>query len=434
MIKMLCGRLGVLLILLSSCSSVKTSESLQKQVGSLEANFQNHTGFVLYDVAKDKIVYSHNGDKYFTPASNTKIFTMFATLKTQGDFLPGLLYSRNMDTLFIRGTGDPSFLYEPLPKSPVFDFLSKEGSPIVLISENPTFEKYGPGWSWDDYNYTYSVERSLFPVYGNAFTFHLDSISGLLRTPQEFFKRYVMLGDSLENPRMIRDEDTNRTTFFPPKERQEAIFDIPFKYSDGIFARLLTDTLKQKVLPLRRETSTLQWDTLYSIPTDSAIQVMMKVSDNFIAEQLMIMNGMLLTDSLDTNSAIRASIKTYFEGMPDDPIWVDGSGLSRYNLFTPRSIVWLWKNLLDTYGRKKLFPLLATGGEEGTLQNYYVNTPPFLFGKTGTLSNNNSLSGFLVSQKGKVYIFSMMHNNYPTYSTPVKREMERILTDIYENN
>ena len=434
MIKMHFGHLAVVLILASSCSSVKTTESLKKEIGSLESNFQDHTGFVLYDLKKDEVVYSHNGDKYFTPASNTKILTMFATMRTHGNYLPGLLYSRRSDTLYIRGTGDPSFLYEDLPDSPVFDFLARQEGALVLISENPEFDKYGPGWSWDDYNYSYSAERSIFPIYGNSFTFHLDSASGLLHTPQEFFKRYVMLGDSSAQARMIRDEDSNRTTYFPPLDRQEATFTIPFKYSDDVFARLLTDTLKRKVQPISRNVNSLQWDTLYSIPTDSAIQVMMKVSDNFIAEQLMLMNGHLLTDTLNTEAGIEAVIREYFSEMPDKPIWVDGSGLSRYNLFTPRSIVWLWKTMLDTYGSKRLFPLLATGGEKGTLENYYVNTPPFIYGKTGTLSNNNSLSGFLVTRKGKLYIFSMMHNNYPGYATPVKREMERILTDIYENN
>jgi D-alanyl-D-alanine carboxypeptidase/D-alanyl-D-alanine-endopeptidase (penicillin-binding protein 4) len=76
--------------------------------------------------------------------------------------------------------------------------------------------------------------------------------------------------------------------------------------------------------------------------------------------------------------------------------------------------------------------MIANGGGRGTLKYYYRSDKPFIFGKTGTLSNNNSLSGFLRTRKGRLLIFSMMHNNYPNSSTPVKRRMEQILTEIHE--
>jgi D-alanyl-D-alanine carboxypeptidase/D-alanyl-D-alanine-endopeptidase (penicillin-binding protein 4) len=278
------------------------------------------------------------------------------------------------------------------------------------------------------------VERSAFPIYGNAMTFNLDSATGLLSSPQEFFKRYVMLGDTVENSDMVREFDSNRLTYYPSSERQEEEFNIPFRYSSEIFARLLTDTLKRRVLPVKKDPAAFVWQKVHSVPTDSAVRVMMQISDNFIAEQLMIMNGAALSDSLDSRAGIQAAKREYMEGIPDDPVWVDGSGLSRFNLFTPRSIVWLWKELYETYGRERLFSLIAKGGQKGTLKSYYVSDPPFLYGKTGTLSNNNSLSGFLVTKKGRLFIFSMMHNNYPGYSSPVKRNMERILSDLYENN
>lgn len=420
-----------LLLLLASCSSVRKGPVI-KQIDALENEYHNHSGFYLYDPAKDKVIVDYNGDKYFIPASNTKIFTLYTSLKTLGDSLPGIQYEVRDDSLFFWGTGDPSLLYDKLPGSRVFEFLSDRDEVLVFAEGETLTKRFGPAWSWGDYNYTYSVERTSFPVYGNRFTFKLDSVTGLLDTPQDFFKRYIWLGDTLENGDMIRDYESNRTTFYPPAERTNETFTIPFKYSSELVARLLTDTLHQKVVPVRRERpDNLQ--TLYSIPTDSALTIMMQNSDNFIAEQLMMINGLILTDTLDINTGIEAAKELYFKDMPDAPRWVDGSGLSRFNLFTPRSIVWLWKQLYEMEGRERLFPMIANGGGRGTLKSYYNNAgETFIFGKTGTLSNNNSLSGFLVTKKGKLLIFSMMHNNYPGYASPVKREMEQILTEIYE--
>ncbi len=173
--------------------------------------------------------------------------------------------------------------------------------------------------------------------------------------------------------------------------------------------------------------------TKYSIPTDSALKVMMQESDNFIAEQLLLMCAGAISDSLSTDIAIEYSKNTLLNEMPDEPQWVDGSGLSRYNLFTPRSVVWLWERLLKDYGKERLLPLLATSGVNGTLKNYYKAEVPYIFGKTGTLSNNHSLSGYLITKSGRMLIFSLMNNNYPTQSYPIKKKMEKILWQVREN-
>lgn len=124
--------------------------------------------------------------------------------------------------------------------------------------------------------------------------------------------------------------------------------------------------------------------------------------------------------------------KNYLMDLPDEPRWVDGSGLSRYNLFTPRSIVKLWEKIYETVPQERLFPLLAIGGETGTVKNYYKNNPPYLYGKTGTLSNNHSLSGYLITKKGRTFIFSFMSNNHLASSGVVRAEMESFLKEIYQ--
>ena len=157
---------------------------------------------------------------------------------------------------------------------------------------------------------------------------------------------------------------------------------------------------------------------------------MMQVSDNFIAEQIMLMVAQTISDTLNTKICIDYVTENFLTDLPDKPIWRDGSGLTRYNLFTPRSIVKLWEKIYDIIPKERLFPLLTTGGVSGTIKNWYAADEPYVFGKTGTLANNHSLSGFIQTKKGKTLIFSFMHNNYVTGSAKFKTKMQQMLETI----
>jgi serine-type D-Ala-D-Ala carboxypeptidase/endopeptidase (penicillin-binding protein 4) len=116
--------------------------------------------------------------------------------------------------------------------------------------------------------------------------------------------------------------------------------------------------------------------------------------------------------------------------LPDQPVWVDGSGLSRYNLFTPRSIVRLWEKIYAKVPTERLFKLLAVGGLRGTLKNWNKEDKPYVFGKTGFLSNNQTLSGYLLTKKGKVLIFSFMNANFVASSKEIRKTMQDFLVSI----
>jgi len=398
----------------------------------LEEKFQDHTGFMLYDLEKKREVYSFQSNHYFTPASNTKIFTFYTGLMVLGDSIPALRYSEQGDSLIFTGTGDPSFLYSYAYDSRrTFDFLAKQQRQLYFTENNFFTSPLGPGWAWDDYSYAYSSERSAFPVYGNLMKVNYYEQS--LEIVPTLFTYQVSVGDTIETSKVIRDIGSNKITLYPGGNISSIdTFKIPFRTSAQLTTELLSDTLRRKVTLIERPIRGAS-KVLYGVPSDSLYKVMMQESDNFIAEQLLLVCAGVLSDSLKPEIAIEYMKKNHLNNLPDKPIWVDGSGLSRYNLFTPRSIVRLWEKIYEQVPKERLFPLLAIGGKTGTVKNAYKNGTPYIYGKTGTLSNNHCLSGYLITKKGKTLIFSFMNNNHPASSGTIRKEMERVLRSVYEN-
>jgi D-alanyl-D-alanine carboxypeptidase/D-alanyl-D-alanine-endopeptidase (penicillin-binding protein 4) len=403
---------------------------LKASLAETETTFKDHTGFVLYDIADKKTLYDYNGAKYFTPGSNTKIFTFYTSLVLLGDSVPGLRYLVNKDSLIFWGTGDPSLLYkEVFDNSRVFSFLKSSPHSLFYSDANFYTTHFGAGWAWDDYNDYYSMERSAFPIYGNLVS--MEGTKNTMNVKPAYFKNYFKTGPIEKKAKIIRRQESNEFIYHPDNVRKRFKADVPFRVEAELTTQLLSDTLKKLVRHTKRPFSK-NANVLYSVPVDSLYKVMMQESDNFIAEQLLLICSQVVGDSLKPEIAITHMKKNYLNGLSDEPIWVDGSGLSRYNLFTPRSIVQLWEKIYQRVPRERLLPLLATGGKSGTIKNWYNAESPYIFGKTGSLSNNHCLSGYLVTRKGKTLIFSFMNNNFTTSVNDIRRNMEKILKLIYE--
>src|SRR5690606_3103386 len=153
-----------------------------------------------------------------------------------------------------------------------------------------------------------------------------------------------------------------------------------------------------------------------------------------LAEQILMMASQSLSDTLSSDIAIDHMLNNYLLDLPDEPQWVDGSGLSRYNLVTPRTMISLLLKIKEEVPQERLFNILATGGVSGTLKNNYVADEPYIFAKTGTLRHNHSLSEYLRAKSGKVLVFSLMNSNYTVPTNVLKSQMELILRQLYENN
>jgi len=150
---------------------------------------------------------------------------------------------------------------------------------------------------------------------------------------------------------------------------------------------------------------------------------------------LLLVYSNQIGEHLSAEAAIQHIEKTYLKELQDKPVWIDGSGLSRYNLFTPRDIIKLLELIYkEVNDQKRLFAMLPAGGKSGTLKNAYPKTnDPFVFGKTGTLSNVHCQSGYVVTKKNKIYLFSFMNNNFVSSTTGVRNEMGKIITYVHEN-
>ena len=76
----------------SSCSIEKQiARSAKADVLDTKALQTAHVGISIFDPAANKYLYNYQGDKYFVPASNTKLPTCYAAMKYLGDSLVGLI-------------------------------------------------------------------------------------------------------------------------------------------------------------------------------------------------------------------------------------------------------------------------------------------------------------------------------------------------------
>lgn len=403
-----------------------------------------HMGISIYEPATNTYWYNYNADKYFIPASNTKLFTLYTGMKYLGDSLTAALYDEEDEKIKLIGTADPSFLHPDFKYQPLFDFLKQQASKKITLFEivpndnrTSSFKPLGRGWAWDDYNSSYMAERNFFPIYGNVATFSL--LNNQVKVSPSFFSNKIyQFKKPISGFDIERQKETN--FFFVSSESKNTKnieTPIHFGYDDKILSiesSLLGDTLKQSIE--FGKISFPNFDNLkriYSQPSDSIFKPMMHRSDNFFAEQILLMASNELLGYMNEGKLIDSLLKTDLKDIPQKPKWVDGSGLSRYNLFTPHSFIYILNKMKEEFGFERLKNILPTGGT-GTLSSYYKNEADFIYAKTGTLSNNCALSGFLITKKGKVLLFSIINNNYITGATPVRKAIEKFLIELRENN
>jgi serine-type D-Ala-D-Ala carboxypeptidase/endopeptidase (penicillin-binding protein 4) len=392
---------------------------------------QSFTGLAIYDMAKNEMLFERNANKFFTPASNTKLYSFYACLKTLGDSIPALRYAIQGDSLIFWGTGDPSFLHPDFQTNRVLEFFKANSSKKLFFShDNFTNDALGAGWQWDDYNGSYQPEISPLPMYGNIVKVTIKDGKTTVNPP--IFKDSFLL-TTKNSSEIVRNIENNQFEITNAIRQKTAYSqDIPYKTSLLLTQKLLTDTLKKAVglvkIPLPEKA-----ETLYSMPTEPVYRQMMVESDNMLAEHLLLLTGATVKNVVNSSISINYAKETYMKDLPDVPKWEDGSGLTRYNLFTPRTTIKLLQKIYTERPQEKLFSMLPTGGR-GTLSSMFKSDKPFVFAKTGTLGGVYCLSGYLITKQNKLLLFSFMNNNFTKPTSSIRKEVERIITWVADNN
>src|SRR5690606_24266518 len=204
-------------------------------------------GFGLYDLDRHQFLFGTNEDKHFTPASNTKIFTLFTVLQNLNDSIPALHYIEKGDSLLFWGTGDPTFLHPNLGTRKVYDFLVATDKKLFYVGDMSADEPfYRMGWAMEDYDEYYQPEIATFPIYGNVATFR-NIRSELYVFPERFQDDIVGDETTTSRFRIRRKWDDNTFLLSNANIPNRYVSQKPFKYSDKLFVELLQDTLHKQV-------------------------------------------------------------------------------------------------------------------------------------------------------------------------------------------
>ncbi len=168
-------------------------------------------------------------------------------------------------------------------------------------------------------------------------------------------------------------------------------------------------------------------------PLAEDIRFLTKQSQNLHAEVLLRRLGRIEgSGSAEDGLAIVAAMLA--EAGADRRAWdfSDGSGMSAYNRVTPRMVArfLLWASKQSW--AEAFRAALPVGGGEGTLSRRFRGTPleGRIFAKTGTFSSVNALSGFMLTKSGKTLIFSAFANDQPEDAGSATKALDSALNAI----
>lgn len=395
-----------------------------------------------------RILFEHDAQKKFMPASNMKLFTAaialhllgkektFATtLVAQGQIEGSILNG----PLRIVGHGDPSLTYEDLETFTEAAFnhgiTEVKGGVIgdgTMFGAETLGGRYPFGWTLDDAIWYYAPEISALALNRNQLDVTILGsrpqgenaevrVEGPLPIP---VSNNVVVGDptlaKLSEDELIRWDYFTKLEptlvingSIAPGQKIEQGVSIPNppKFIAHVFAE---HVLKKTVVStdyLDFLVATEQQTVLaehHSAPLKVLMQRFLKNSDNLYAEMLLRDAAYYHDGTGGTKAGPRAHalLKQWLIAQNIDISslrFEDGSGLSRYNLLTPRATA----ELLAAINRMKdgdvIWNALPIAGTDGTLRRRMGSAPVLgnVRAKTGTFSIASNLSGYVTTQNNR---------------------------------
>lgn len=436
-------------------------------------------GVEVYDATADRMLFSENAHKHFIPASNEKLLTTTAAMARLGpDFryrtavmaLGPSADGARARALLVRGRGDPTLSKRFHPEElaaldSIADSLYVAGlrrvrGPLIIDVSYFDSTVVNPSWEVGDLDWYYAAPVTAFGVSEGAIPLEIDATGlageeaqvhflgpqglvtvrgGLQIVPEDSSSHWQakrLPGDTLVLSGWVRSAlapDTDWIAALSPPEYAGRALLMALRQRgvrvDGP-VRVLYDSaavaeLEQRLGPPRLLT---EWR---SPPLSRIIQGLLEPSQNWIAEHLIKTLGA----EVEGRGTWKAGIDVVRGFLVDDvgidslAIHVrDGSGLSSQDLVTPAALVTLLRYVRSTPWAADYRNALASPGEEqSTLEDRLLQFRGRLFAKTGTISNVNSLTGYLMTESGRTLIFSILSNGSGLPSSDIRHAADQVV-------
>jgi D-alanyl-D-alanine carboxypeptidase/D-alanyl-D-alanine-endopeptidase (penicillin-binding protein 4) len=173
-----------------------------------------------------------------------------------------------------------------------------------------------------------------------------------------------------------------------------------------------------------------------SVPISDEVRLTNKNSENLHAELLLLLAAHEKMGANNYEDALKFASDFFRRaGIADgDVVLSDGSGLSRKDLVTPRSVVQLLRYAAAQPWGELYRSTLPVAGEDGTLSDRMKNTPAAgrVFAKTGTIGHGNTLSGYATTVHGARLLFSILGNNSNLHAQDANKVIDAICVAMVE--
>ena len=387
----------ILIFICTNAYSQISNKKIDRWVSKNENLKNSVVSIAIKELNKNKKIRGININTFMTPASNLKILSVLGSIYA-GDTIPVIKYNFSNDTLRISPTGYP-LLSHPKYQNKELEKFVNSFNHIEYNLSNTDLIKYGPAWAWDDLSYYFQAERSSMPIFGNVVQIIKKENGDLILTPNNF---KINL-DYNQKEKINRVLDENIFTVNPSLIKLGDTIYHPFISSNKVIVDLLRSSLKTSVSLSNNKLDNYQ--VLNSDNVDEIYSIILKKSDNLISESLAANISFRINDTISVNKGLDVIENSFEKSTSNQMELFDGSGLSRYNLITPEALVTSLERIYLSIGLervKRIFP-----------NNFIIeDNEDFVWGKSGTLKNNYNYSGYIITNKGKQYVFSIMINHF----------------------
>ena len=361
----------------------------------------------VFDLQEKKEVVSIQSDKNILPASTIKLVTFLGAFQTFGFKLPLFHYKKQDGRFYFWSSGYPLLAHPNYANGEAFAFLKKQKDSLFYISRPMTSPVLGSGWAWDDVSYAFSAKKSSFPFHGNLVQIISSPETDSLGFSPQRFEQTIPYIKKQAYYEFLANDQIRRLS----RIKADTLY-LPFKPSDSLFVQLAQDAITTPIYIKSKQGTSLEGYKTLTTTKTTLYKVLLHESDNLVAESIILMLSGTVQWELNTHQGL-AMLYQQNKTLKSQFRQVDGSGLSRYSLASPRGLLEALDKIYDMIGTSKIKNLLPQVNSEGTLNCYAPKQNlDFVFAKSGSLRNNHALAGYIFSKANKPYAFVISVNNY----------------------